>query len=125
MRLPKIDALDLRWPRPPERSVPLPTAGPLHCVDCGREVMVFGPEGDLCIRCSLVADVARDWGRTSIEVWRIALRREHLVGFLIDEHAERWLAETGVRPADPDFPARRPRATTTQAAAAGAAAKEA
>jgi hypothetical protein len=124
MRLPKIDALDLRWPRPPERAEPPPAQGALHCADCGREVKVVDPDR-LCIRCSLIAAVARDWGITQTEAWRLALRRELLVGLLIDEHADRWLAETGVRPADPDSPAGRPRATTTQAAAAGAAAKEA
>jgi hypothetical protein len=85
VRLPKIEALDIRpaHPRPwTMRSV--------QCVDCGRRFT--GVEGQRCIRCRLVASVAETLAMTYAEAWEHVRLHPVLAAMVVDEHAERWLA---------------------------------
>jgi hypothetical protein len=91
VRLPKIEALDIRPARPrpwAHRSV--------QCVDCARRFT--GVEGQRCTRCTLMTSVAEDLRMSPAEAWRRVHEHPLLAAMVVDEHVERWLGELLIEP---------------------------
>jgi hypothetical protein len=85
LRLPLIEALDLRRARPAEAR---------PCADCDRLTRA----GELCCRCQIVDHVARSLGWSRVDVWRalLLLRPPALACLLSGHDAERLAARLGV-----------------------------